>query len=94
MASYTTLDAARAAYLANADYADGAGDLAKAQDFRSACRALLVLMPQSAGQGGSNVTMSMAEVAKQLAAAESFVGTKASATAPRAIYTNVSEFRS
>lgn len=96
MATYTTLDEARDAYLANADFADSGGDVTKAQAFRSACRALLVLMPQSAGQGGANVTMSMAEISKQMAGVESFLAGQSDSSegAPRTIYTDVSEFRS
>lgn len=54
MATYTTLATATAAYLANADYGDVAGDVAKARAFRSACIALQILRPTGAsGEGHS-----------------------------------------
>jgi len=94
MATYLTQDAARADYLANADYADGAGDAAKAATFRSACRALIVLLPQSAGQGGATLTMSVAQLAAELKTAESFLAARATGSAPRVLHADVSEFRS
>jgi len=45
-----TLDAAKAAYLDNADY-ETAGDAAKCRAFLLACRRLLILLPSAANQG-------------------------------------------
>jgi len=54
MAVYSTYADARTAYLANSDYADGSGDLDKAQAFRSACVALQILTPAAAESGGQS----------------------------------------
>lgn len=76
MSTYTTLDTARTAYLANADYADGAGDVTKAQDFRSACRSLLVLLPssaQSSGAGATSTSWSLDKIAAELKTVEAWL---------------------
>jgi hypothetical protein len=46
-----TYDAALAAYLANADYAE-TSDSTKAAAFATACRQLLVIMPKRSAHGG------------------------------------------
>lgn len=95
MATYSTLATAKAAYLANTDYADGAGDAAKARAFRSACRALLVLLPAQAAHGGSSTTMSVQSVEAELARAERWIAAHDAdaASAGRVIYADVGSFR-
>ena len=74
MATYTTLATAKAAYLANSDYSDGAGDPAKAQAFRSACRALLILLPQSATTpGGASSSMSISSIEREIVKVEAWL---------------------
>lgn len=77
MAVYATLAEARTAYLASVDYADS-GDVSKARDFRSACRALLVLLPAEVEHGAGNTAqrtvMSVESVQTQLQAVEAWLG--------------------
>lgn len=87
MAAYTTLAEAQAAYLANADYADGAGDATKAATFRTACRSLLVLMPQTTGQGGSTLTMSMPQIAAELKTVDAWVAAQPESSSRRTSWT-------
>ena len=56
MAVYTDYDSAATGYLASTDYADGAGDVTKARNFRSACTALILTLPSYAGRGGASTT--------------------------------------
>lgn len=73
MATPSTLAAARTQYTDNADYANGAGDVTAAREFRTACTALLVLLPESAASGGQSVTMEMGLIAKQLDRADKWL---------------------
>jgi len=73
MATYTTLDAARTAYLANADYADDA-DLDKAKAFRSACRALLLLLPAESANEAHSGRWSPQLIKDELTAVDRFIG--------------------
>lgn len=82
MATYTNLSSAQAAYLANTDYADGAGDVTKAQTFRSACRALLVLLPQILSQSGVQRGMNMTNIKEELKAVDGWLASNNAATRP------------
>ena len=73
MATYSTLDAARTAYLANSDYADGSGDVTKARAFRSACKALLILMPAMAVHGLNTIQMSLQNLKAELDSVNSWL---------------------
>jgi hypothetical protein len=53
-------------YIANADYADGAGDIAKARDFRTAIRALMVLQPTEISREGHSRKIAVEQLPKQL----------------------------
>ncbi len=90
MASYSTLADAKAAYLANADYADGGGDLAKAQAFRTACRALLLLLPQQTQQGTQMAMMNLLNLKAELDRAEVWIAAR---TQGRIVYADVRTFR-
>lgn len=62
MAGFTSsdVDAVKAAYIANCDYDDGAGDVTKARAFKNACRKLLMMQPQLAmhtAAGGQHQVM-------------------------------------
>jgi len=95
MSTFSNLAEAHAAFLANADYADGSGDLTKAQAFRSACRSLLVLMPQSASKGQSSTSMSVTSIKAELDRVEAWVGDHGGQTAggSRVVYGNMRDFR-
>ena len=73
MATYTTLAAATAAYLANADYADAAGDVAKARAFRSACIALQILRPTGASGEGHSASFDASALATALASVKTWL---------------------
>ena len=67
MSNPTTREEAITAYLANADYADGAGDVTKARAFRTACTALLILQPTEINQNGVGRKVAVEVIPKQLA---------------------------
>jgi len=95
MATYSTFSAARTAYLSNADYADD-GDLDKARDFRSACRALLLLMPAETSNDATATRMSPQLIEKQLATVDQFIGDRLPAVADavgRTMLVNMEDFR-
>lgn len=73
MATYTTFATAEAAYLANSDWDDGAGSVSKAQAFRSACRALLVLKPSEVDTGQKSHAFDMRLVSAQLDAVQAWL---------------------
>jgi len=72
MATYSTLAAAQAAYLVNADYAETAS-ASKAAAFASACRALLLLLPSAATQGDRSTTFNMQAIREEMLAARQFI---------------------
>lgn len=80
MATYDSLTAARAAYLANTDYSDGLGDLTKAQAFRSACRALLALMPQQTSEDQQSISMSVSSIRLELTAVDTWIASQPAST--------------
>jgi len=90
MTTYANLADAQAAYLANADYADGSGDTTKAQAFRSATRALLLLLPAGISQSGASRSHNTANLNNQLAMVESWIASNVKA---RVLYADVQDFR-
>lgn len=94
--SYSTLNEARAAYLANADYADGAGDTTKAATFRTACRSLLVLLPQSVSSNATSMSFTVEKISAELDRVDRWIAGRSTTggSAPRTVYANIQEFRS
>ena len=92
VSTYTTLTTAKTAYLENADYADGLGDLTKAYDFRSAVRALILLLPQQATVGGNSTTMSIASLRQELERVDRWIREKKQ-TGAKVTYGDVRYFR-
>jgi hypothetical protein len=72
VATYSTLTEARTGYLANADYAE-TGDLTKAKNFASACRALLLLMPVSAQHSGEIAEFQPSLIADEMRKAQAWI---------------------
>jgi hypothetical protein len=69
-----TLVAVRTAYLENADYAS-VESLAKAQDFATACRRLLLLLPQHTGEAGFETDFDPAVLQAEAREAERWIAT-------------------
>lgn len=92
MTTYANLADAQTAYLANLDYADDTGSVSKARDFRSACTALLVLLPQFQVQDGRTRSVNMGNVSAQLKMVNTWLSSKDGAA--RVTFANFQEFRS
>lgn len=75
MATFTTLAAAKTAYLANADYADFT-DTTKAKAFVSACRALMLLLPSKSMEFQRSAEFSLSNLKTELEKAEAFIVAK------------------
>jgi len=94
MSTIATLAEAKAAYLANADYADGSGDLTKAAAFRTACRSLLVLLPQTSASDRHSVTMSVAAIERELNLVQGWIQEHGGAIAAgRVVFGDTGDFR-
>lgn len=75
--------AARAAFVVNADYREGAGSTAKAEAFCTACRRLMLLQHVSAAKGGpaaASETISVESIQRELRAAESWLASHSGAS--------------
>lgn len=55
----STFEEVRQAYFDNLGYDDGAGSVEMARTFRSACRALLVFLPEETSKGSTRARMGM-----------------------------------
>lgn len=72
MATYSTLPDARAAYLANADYAE-VGSAVKARAFIVACRALLILQPMRSMATSHQVEFNPSLIERELKEAKTWL---------------------
>lgn len=93
-----TLATAKAAYLDNADWKDGGGDITKARAFRTACTQLIVFMPTQGQQGSISLGFSIRSIMDSkkavdawLSSQEDEIGTTLSG---RQTYTDYSTYRS
>jgi len=95
MATYSTLAEAKAGYLANSDYDAGSGDATKAGAFRTACRALLVLLPSTAASDRQSVSLDVGRVAAELDKVDAWIRDTGASAAPggRVIYSDTRDFR-
>jgi len=93
MATYSTLAAARTAYLENSDWSDGAGDIASARAFRTACRALKVLLPAQSSKGGASLSMEVAQIENEMARVERWLALNDSAQTQASVRTLVPDLR-
>ena len=77
--SASSLDDVRAAYIDAADYEE-TGDAAKARQFVTACRALILLLPKNVGYGSESVGLSVPEIRAELQTARRFLAAKRGGT--------------
>lgn len=94
--AYTTLTAAKQAYLENVNYDDGEGDIDKARSFRAACRSLIILLPSSSSNSSTSMSMDIKTVRDELNRVTDFLQVyddTASRSAGRIMRIDFSEFR-
>lgn len=94
MATYSTLTEARAAYLANADYADNGGDATKAAAFIVACRSMIALLPTDSRSGSVGAAFDVRLIRDELRQAEAVLASISTASGYGAVRgLDLSEFR-
>ena len=70
--STSTLTQIKAAYADNAAYEE-TGSVPMAKAFVTACRLLLLNLPAAVGQGGENLTLNVAAISQEMAAAKAWL---------------------
>lgn len=74
LSSASTLDQIKAAYLDNASYQEDQ-DVGKCRAFVTACRMLLLKLPQSSRKGDSELTLSIGSIQSELKLAKQWLAT-------------------
>jgi hypothetical protein len=87
-----TLESCHAAYLEFADYGE-VGSVARARQFVTACRRLLLLLPKSGGHAGAQLSLNPELVAGELARAQSWLAINDSASNAGVTHLSLQEFR-
>ena len=87
----STLAEIQTAYLENADYQES-GDVTKAKTFVTACRMLLVKMPEEADHSGERLQFDMELIRDEMKAAQSWLQAK-DTSKRRAKFHDFSDYR-
>lgn len=93
LSSASTLDEIKAAYADNASYQEDS-DVGKCRAFITACRLLLLKLPQSTRKGDSELTLSISAIQSELKLAKQWLSTSNAAAAGGGVrYSDFSDFR-
>lgn len=93
LSSASTLDQIKASYLDNGSYLEDS-DVTKCKAFITACRLLLLKLPQSARKGDSELTLSISSIQSELKFAKQWLATANAAAAGGGIrYADFSNLR-
>jgi hypothetical protein len=93
ISSASTLDQIKNSYLDNGSYQEDS-DVGKARAFCTACRLLLLMLPQSTRKGDSELTLSIESIRSELKLAKQWLATANAAAAGGGIrYADFSNLR-